>query len=161
MMTEFARWLMETGLSRWIRFTPGVIQGLQTVHILALAAVISASFLLNIRLLGIARSDDEGPHLARRYLPTVWIGVAVLALTGVMLVIGEPGLMFNATLQVKLALIVVALLLTWALGRGLKPALRLAETPPGRRRALAAGGAASILLWVLIALAGRFIAYIG
>ena len=162
MLAEFARALGGSGFSTWLRLSPYGIQTLQTIHILALAALIASAFMLDLRLLGITRSDDTAAHLRRRFLPAHWIGFAVLLLTGALLIAVEPvDLLFNTTLRIKLALIVIALLLTVLIQRGLWQETLLRHLPRGHRTLLAIGGALSLTLWTAIAACGRFIAYVG
>lgn len=162
MILEFARWLDGTEFSVWLRFARFGIQSLQTIHILALAALLGAAMLLDLRLLGVVKSGDTAAHLARRFLPLHWIGLAVLLPSGLLLIAAEPGqLIFNTVLRAKLALVVAAALLTLWTGRALRADMRLADLPRGRRSLLAALGGASLLLWLAIGTMGRFIAYIG
>lgn len=161
MLVEFARWLNGTEFSVWLRFSDYGIQALQTVHILALAAVLGAAFLLDARLLGVVKSADTAAHLARRFLPAHWIGLAVLLVSGALLIAAEPDLLFNRTLRIKLVGIVAALALTVAIGRALRIDAMLPGLSTPRRVLLAVCGGISLLLWVFIAAAGRFIAYAG
>ncbi len=162
MLRHFAIWLGDTGFSEWIRFTPGAIQWLQTIHILGLAALIGAAFLLDMRLVGAVRTPDTAAHLRRRFLPSHWAGFAVLLVSGLLLIAGEPGeLLFNTTFRWKIAGIVAALVLTLGVRAALSEDAPLSALSKNRRAVLAALGAGSLALWVAIGLAGRFIAYIG
>ncbi len=161
MLIEIARWLDGAAFSQWLRHMPGAVQILKTVHILAMAALLGSALLLNLRLMGVRRGGDTPAHLARRFLPVHWIGLAVMAASGVMLVAAEPGeLMFSQTFGVKLMLIAVALALMLALGALLRTGTPLSTLPRGRRALLFVLGLVSLLLWIAIAVAGRFIAYL-
>lgn len=160
MLFDFARALNDSDFSRWIRLTPFVVQGLQTIHILALAAVLGSAFLLDLRLLGWVRSDDTAAHLARRFMPGHWTGFIVLLLSGVLLIAGEPiELIFSDTLRIKLALAAIVIALTCVAARLLRVDARVHELPRGRRTLLAVIGGVSLVLFVLISFAGRFVAY--
>ena len=161
MLVEFARWLHGTEFSVWLRFSPYGVQGLQTVHILALAAMLGGAFLLDARLLGLVRSADSAAHLARRFLPAQWIGFAVLLLSGALLIVAEPDLLFNRTLRVKFVLLVAIVTVTAGITAALRRETKLRDMPAGRRVLLGVLGALSLLLLVAIAAAGRLIAYAG
>ena len=76
------------------------------------------------------------------------IAVVVLALTGALLIASEPGrALFRTVFWVKLGLIAVALAITAAHGR---------DHGRGVARALAL---ASLLAWIAVICAGRWIAY--
>lgn len=161
MLLDFARWLGGTEFSVWLRLGGYGVQGLQTVHILALAAVLGGAFLLDARLVGAVKSADTAAHLARRFLPAQWIGFAVLLVSGLLLITVEPDLLFNRTLRLKLMLIVVVAAVTVAIAAALRQETLLREMTRGRRMLLGGLGGLSLLLLVAIGFAGRFVAYAG
>ena len=92
------------------------------------------------------------------HLPPLGAAVVVLALTGVVLISGEPTRApFRVIFWVKLALVLVGVLLTWSL-----PAL-------ARRRGVDESGAATadlkliavatLFVWAAVIVAGRWIGY--
>src|ERR1700726_3031820 len=90
MLASFSGWLEKTPLSATIQDAGWVIPFCQTAHILCLAVVLSSVVFLDVRLLGIGPRRVTVLALAKRFLPPVWIAVALMALTGAVLVIGEP-----------------------------------------------------------------------
>jgi hypothetical protein len=159
MLASFSDWLGRTPLSTAIQDISWIIPFCQTVHILCLAVVLSSVVFLDVRLLGLGPRRIPVSALARRFLPPVWIAVALMALTGAVLVIGEPYRdLPNPVFQAKMLLLVCGLTVTsiiqtrisadpvaWDDGTAVWPA-RIA-------------GAASLLIWFSIAVCGRFIAY--
>lgn len=85
----------------------------------------------------------------------------LLALSGSLLIVAEPGRsLTNVVFGVKLLVLAAALLSNWTLERGLRADPRFWDH--GSTRAMGRGIAAlSMLLWTGVVLAGRLIAYIG
>ena len=93
-----------------------------------------------------------------RFAPWMWGGLVVMALTGSLLVIGEPiRELTTLSFWIKMALVVLAVLLTAFLGSQLKSAPHDAATPlrgPARPTAYVL-----VVLWIAIIFLGRAIAY--
>src|ERR1043166_5979492 len=109
-------WISSTRLNGTIRDTAWIIPAVQTVHILAVAVVMGSMLLLNLRVLGIIDAGEAKDVFTRRYLPWVWVSLIVLLISGIILVIGEPGRdLENPTFWTKMVLIVCAIVLTLVL----------------------------------------------
>ncbi len=160
-MLALARWLSDTSASAALREIDGLIAVLQTIHILAIAMVLSSIFMIDLRVLQITRSQTQSiADTAHRFESWIWTGFALLALSGATLIIAEPQRTLpNASFQTKIVLIVLAAATTYALRISLR---RNAEF---RSVSGKAGGAAKLLaagafiLWCAVATEGRFIAY--
>jgi uncharacterized membrane protein len=162
MLASLCAWLEKTPLSAAIQNVGWVIPISQTVHILALAVVLSSIVFLDVRLLGLGPRRVAVPALAKRFLPPVWIAVAVMAVTGAVLIIGEPRRdLLNPAFQLKMLLLVGALGLTFFIQSRITANPRAwgegAAVPAWPARVAAA---TSILIWLSIAVCGRFIAYV-
>ena len=72
-----------------IQKTLWIIPVMQTIHILSVAMVFSSVVMIELRVLGLTRSQTI-EDTARRFVPWIFGGVGVLALTGTVLIIGEP-----------------------------------------------------------------------
>jgi uncharacterized membrane protein SirB2 len=152
-------WISSTHANAVIRDTAWIIPAVQVVHILAIAVVMGSVLLLNLRVIGIISAGETNDAFTRRYLPWVWSGLAVLLISGAILIIGEPGRdLKNATFWTKMALIVCAIALTLTLER---PVLHDAGfwDRPGRRLVARVMALLSMGCWVGITLCGRWIAY--
>ncbi|MFZ1990976.1 MAG: DUF6644 family protein [Alphaproteobacteria bacterium] len=149
-------WLAQTQASQTIKEISWIIPTVQTIHILAIAAVVGSMVLLDLRVLGIAARAQSLSSVSERLLPWVWRALIVLLLTGIVMVTGEPGRsLVNSIFQIKMALVIVAAVLTFFLQRSLR-ARGAAEAAPADAKAIAA---LSLVTWVLIVFAGRWIAY--
>ena len=158
MLHEFCDWLSNTPVSMLIQNAFWVIPTVQTVHIAAIAVVMSSILMLDLRLLGVVGRTRPVAQVADRFIPWVWSAVVVLLLSGVLLIIGEPGReLLSEVFWLKMSLLVCALVLTGVIQHVLRGGGSFWE----RRRAIAAGAAiASLVLWTAILASGRWIAYV-
>jgi uncharacterized membrane protein SirB2 len=158
-LTGFSKWLAATSLSHTIQTVTWIIPTLQTIHILCVAIVFSSAVLVDLRIFRLFERDEPLREVARRFLPPIWPVLLILLATGSLLIIGEPRRsLVNTTFYLKMALLLVAILLTATLQR-------LVLASPGgfedRSRQMAGRALAtlSILVWCGILFAGRWIAY--
>lgn len=159
-MIEFAEWLQSTALSVTIQSVSWVIPLLQSIHILTIAIVFVSMLVVALRVLGRMRTDQTFEEVWARFGPRVWIGLVVMAVTGLLLVIGEPVREFTSTsFWLKMALIVVAIASASTFARSLcasAHALPAGGEFSGSAKAAAVG---VLLLWIAIIFLGRAIAY--
>lgn len=132
---------------------PGLPPIVQTVHLLGIAVIMSSVVLLDLRILGLALPSQQVPELARRVMPWVWWTLPVMLLSGLPFVIARPQRYFtNPVFGVKFALLLPAVALAAALH------VLTVRKPDYRGTKLIA--AISLLLWIGVVLAGRWIAYV-
>jgi hypothetical protein len=157
---EFSKWLAATEVSHVIQTTTWIIPTLQTIHILSVAAVFSAAILVDLRIWRLIERDEPLPEMARRFLPTIWPVLVILLVTGSLLIIGEPRRsLLNSTFYLKMALLVVAILLTIGLQRSISSSPNSWDRDRWRRIVGRFAATVSILVWCGILFAGRWIAY--
>jgi hypothetical protein len=157
-LLAFSKWLGATALSHAIQTERWVIPTLQTIHILGVAVVFSSVILVDLRALRILQRDLPLADVARRFLPPLPLLLLLLLVTGSLLIIGEPRrALLNETFYLKLAMIVIALLLTGAVGRAFTSGFLDRGAWQKRTGQLAA--ALSAFAWCGVLFAGRWIAY--
>ena len=88
-MQGFARWLEGTSASEFVQKTLWLIPLMQTIHIICVALVFSSVVMIESRILGYTRSQTVA-ETAHRFVPWIFVSVVVMALTGAVLIIGEP-----------------------------------------------------------------------
>ena len=131
---------------------PGLPPIVQTVHLLGIAVIMSSVVLLDLRILGLALPSQDVQELARRVMPWVWWTLPVMLLSGSMFVFARPRRYFtNPVFGLKFALLLPAIALAAVLH------FVSVRKPDDWRTKLVA--ALSLLLWVGVVLAGRWIAY--
>ncbi len=113
-LRTFSDWLAQTGLSEVIQNVSWIIPTVQTIHIVSVAIVISATFLVSLRVLGVFDRAEALAALSNRFLPWVWYALVVLLVTGSLLIIGEPGRsLLNPAFAAKMLMLLVVAALTW------------------------------------------------
>jgi hypothetical protein len=158
----FAEWLSNTALSQLIQNTSWVIPGVQSIHILSIALVMSSAIMLLLRVLGVVMRDLPTAQVAQRFLPWIWYPLIVLLVSGAILIVGEPQRsLTNSVFQLKMVLLVAAIACTLTLQRPLRTDAMFWENTAGARAAGKLIAVASLGLWSAIIFAGRWIAYAG
>jgi hypothetical protein len=158
-LTGFSKWLAATSLSHTIQTVTWIIPTLQTIHILCVAIVFSSAVLVDLRIFRLFERDEPLREVTRRFLPPIWPVLLILLVTGSLLIIGEPRRsLVNTTFYLKMALLLVAILLTATLQRMVLASPGVFEDR-SRQMAGRALATVSILVWCGILFAGRWIAY--
>ncbi len=156
----FCNWLEATPASQTIQTIGWIIPAVQTVHILAVAAVVTAALMLDLRLLGLRAIEQPLATVARRFLPLIWWPLPVLLASGAVLIIAEPARSLqNPVFILKMGLLLAATSVTLACQLPLRRKPEFWELSRARKRAARLIALASLPLWVAIICAGRWIAY--
>jgi magnesium-transporting ATPase (P-type) len=158
---EFCDWLSRTSVSVAFQSANWFVPTVQTVHIIAIAILLTSVYLMSFRLIGITRGGQSLAVLTAKSTPWVWTALCVLLGTGVLLTITEPAReLLNWAFRVKM-LMVVALA-----GILLVVQIRTRRSPeywresPARRLAARAIGIVAVIIGAAIVTAGRWIAYV-
>lgn len=160
-LRTFGDWLATTGLSETIQNVSWIIPTLQTVHIVSVAAVITAIFMIDLRILGVFAPSQSLAALYGRFSGWVWYALVVLLVTGTLLIIAEPGRsLTNPAFFAKMIMLAIVAGLTWVVQRPLRTDAGYWEGSDSRRLALKTIALASLVLWTLVVFAGRWIAYV-
>ena len=164
MLSSVATWVSDSQgreLANWLLTNvPGLPPILQTVHLLSIAAIMGSIVMVDLRVLGLAVPSQNLDEMVRRLGAWTWCGVAGVASSGIWFVLARPNRYFtNPVFQIKFSLLIPAIIVTVFFYR---QALR----EPGywhrsARREMAAKILAlvSLLLWLGVVMAGRWIAY--
>jgi len=157
---QFAEWLQATPLSVTIQSITWIIPLLQSIHIVMIGVVFVSSLMLSLRVLGRVRPEEPFPTVWHRFAPWMWTGLTIMALTGIVLILGEPVREFFAlSFWVKMALIAVAIAAVTVLHHTLAPVASggpaLPQFSPGAKTI----AIATIVLWLGVIFLGRAIAY--
>lgn len=147
-------WLTSTWLSQLIQTTSWAIPAIQVVHILSLATLFAVALSLALRVSGRGLRAESLASLAGRFVPTIWVCLAVLFVSGALLIIAEPfRTITNPVFYLKMSLLVVAIALTLWLAAVAR------RQPEATRPIHIAAATLSMLIWAGIMIAGRYIAY--
>jgi hypothetical protein len=161
MLMTWAEWLRDTALAQKIQESAVAFPWLECVHVVAIALVLGVIMIVDLRLLNVASRSYRVTRLMRTLLPLTWAAFAVALVTGSLLFLSQPTkYLLTVPFQIKMGLLALA---------GLNMAIfhvwtqrgiavwddGVAAIPLSARLA----GLISIILWVGIAFAGRFIGF--
>jgi hypothetical protein len=125
----------------------------QVVHIVGIVLLLTAVLLVGLRLLGLGLREQTLAEVEKLARPFLWLGLAATVISGSLFFISTAVIYATKTaLQIKLVLLVLAILLQFGLIR------RLVANPASRAVATA-GAVASLTLWLGVGLAGRAIGF--
>jgi len=154
-MLELARQLGTSGLSQAIQSTLWLTPLLQAIHILMIGIVFISVLMVVLRILGRYRADEPFTAIWQRFAPWMWWALAVMAATGLVLIIGEPLREASAlSFWLKMALILVGVLSVLGLRRA-AAGFTGTSMPFGTRLA----ATVVLVVWIAIIYLGRSIAY--
>jgi hypothetical protein len=157
-MHPFFAWLEATYLSTWIRESTSVwaFPAILSLHTIGMGFAAGLNAAVDLRILGVA---PFVPLLElRRFLPVMWIGFWMSAISGVLLLIAYPTKAFtNPVFYIKLTFIALALVGLRFMGRFVFGDASLDLKPATRTCRLLA--IASLVCWTGAITAGRLLAY--
>lgn len=130
---------------------------IQAVHLLAISAIMGSIVLVDLRILGLALTGQRVADLTRRLMPWTWWALPFLFVSGIFFVLARPQrYAVNPVFAVKFVLLALAIVVTLAIHT-------IARRNPSYWDAGPVGklvAAVSLLLWVGVVFAGRWIAYV-
>jgi hypothetical protein len=152
--------LANSRLTDFLASSSWIVPLMQTIHILGICMVMSASFLMSLRTLGLFAPNQPIASIAGRFLPWLWWALPILLSTGGLLILAEPKReLLNPTFRIKVVLVLIATVTTAIFQKRL---IR-ADHAQGRAGARNIGNktmaAMSLFVWIAVLVAGRMIAY--
>jgi hypothetical protein len=158
-LIRFCAWLEGTSVSETIQGEAWIVPAVQTIHILAIAILMASALMIALHALGLTGVEQSTHRVSARFLPCIWWALLTLFASGLVMIIGEPARsLANWVFQLKMSLLVVAIIVTCLYQSRVK-------REPGREDSAIWSGTAkalatlSLLLWIGIVVAGRWIAY--
>lgn len=160
-MYDFAVWLGKTSFSIKLGEAIWIIPILQSIHILAVAMVLSSVLMIDLRLFGLTTAYSVR-QIMDRFMPFLWTGLVILAATGIIQITAEPKRTLNANpaFYLKMAMLLVAVGVTIGFQAYIRRNAADLENRAKRITLLQLAAIATLVLWIAIAVAGRWIAYV-
>lgn len=156
-MSDVAFWLSDSGISYWIVTHFWTTAILQVIHILAISTAFGAVLMVNLRIFGMAGTERTIAQTERRYVRWIWWSLLVLLLSGIGLILSDSVRnLLNAVFWIKMGLVVIAVLTSLAFHGRLMRRLAGGGTISAGTKTVSL---AIVLLWCLIMVCGRWIAY--
>ena len=156
---EFLSTIEHSAFFTWVREDSSIwaYPGIRFMHTVGLAIVVGLSTMINLRVLGFARTLPMAP--LERYFPIIWAGFWINAMSGTILLAADlSARLTNPAFGVMMVLIALAVvnlvLMRSAVFRD--PSLSASVSRRGKRLA-----AVSLLLWFGALTAGRLMALLG
>jgi uncharacterized membrane protein len=166
MLEGFTAWLEQSDLTATFSDTTRtatwlIIPTSQSIHLVCVAVVMISVALINLRLLGIAGNRQGFAQLTAHLMPWVWTALIVLAITGTIQTIAEPGReLLNIGFRTKMVMIAITVAIMMVYESTIKKDPRYWDHSAKRRRYGRILAAVSLVLWLGIVVAGRLIAYV-
>jgi len=152
--------LSQSPLSLAMATSPWVVPTMQSIHIVSIAVIFISVLVTALRVIGVSWGGVSVRTTAARFAPWAWTALAVLAVSGIVLILAEPVRELMAiSFWVKMALLVIAIVISVRFLRAVRgneafAAVDAPVDPTMRRNAII-----TIAIWVAIIFMGRFIAY--
>ena len=164
-LADVARALAASPINKLVLYLLGEVPGfpplVQTVHLLSISAIMGSVVLIDLRVLGLALPSQSTTELVRRLMPWTWWALPALAVSGLVFVCARPArYLSNPVFGLKFAMLAPAIVLAVVFQRGNAKDPCFWEQSRGRRASARTIAAFSLLLWIGVAMAGRWIAYV-
>ena len=156
----FCQWLAGTGPSIALHESLYMYPLVESVHVLTLCLFVGMSVLLDLRLLGVTLRRVPASEVIARLVPWMTAGFVVMLTTGVLLFYAIPVRSYqNIFFRLKMIMLVLAGVNAWVFHANVHRRVAdwdVAAKPP---RAARLAGIVSLVLWAVIVVSGRMIAY--
>jgi len=140
---------------------PGFPPIIQTVHILGIAVVMGSIVLLDLRILGLAVPSQKISEMTNRLMPWLWWALASNLVSGAFFLFGRPLRYFNNPIfGWKVSFLIPAVLLALFFHIMSSKQDGYWELNSSRLWSARAIALLSLFLWIMVAMAGRWIAYV-
>ena len=152
-------WLQHLGFATHIRESEWLFPTIETVHVFCVVLVVGSIMLVDLRLLGLGNNDRAFTELAQEMLPWTWSMFIVAAVAG-LLMFSSKAVTYYGNVPFRLKIVCLALAGMNMAAFHLIGMRKVTDwdrgTPPFRARL---AGAASLVLWLMIVAAGRWIGF--
>src|SRR4051812_37756564 len=159
-LLPFCEWLAETPGSIALHESLFMYPLVESAHVLTLCVFVGLAAAMDLRLLGYAFAQVPMTEVKKRLGPWITAGFVIMVITGVLLFYAIPVRSYqNIFFRIKLVMLVLAGLNAFVFHTNVDRRIAVWDLstvpPPAARRA----GAASLVLWAIIIVCGRMIAY--
>lgn len=139
---------------------PGLPPIVQSFHIFGIAVVMGSIVMINLRFLGVAVPSQNISEMVRRLMPWTWWALLLNAATGSVFVVARPlRYFYNPIFGWKFTFLLPAIALAIVVHRLSLSEQGFWERSRGRQVAGRLIAGVSLVLWISVVLAGRWIAY--
>jgi hypothetical protein len=155
-LLPFIQWCEGSTIGNAIRTSPWAFAVIESVHLLALAAIGGSVLVVDLRLLGLGLRDQPVNRIARDAFPWLVGSLAVMLVTGVALFLSEAVKCYYSTaFWVKMTSLLLAMIFTFTVRRK----VALADAGDVRPIWLKVVAIVSLMLWFGVGAGGRWIGF--
>ena len=159
-LLPFCQWLAGTPGSIALHESVYIYPLVESVHVLTLCVFLGLAVMFDLRLLGVTLTTVPMTQLKQQIGPWMTGGFIVMIITGVMLFGAVPVRSYQSIwFRTKVVALVLAGVNAFVFHRTVDRRIEEWDTDPVPPRAARLAGARSLLLWTVIVVAGRMIAY--
>jgi len=155
-MTDLLASLEASAFSTWLRESPSVwaYPTVLTLHTLGLGVLVGANWMVDLRILGVARAVPIG--ILSRAFPIMWAGFWLNAISGVLLLVADPTKGLIPIFLWKLGVIAVGVAFILLLKRKVYGRGAEMDSASVGVKTMAA---LSLVIWIAAIATGRWMAY--
>jgi hypothetical protein len=160
-LKQFAEWLSTTFLSVAIQnHNAWVIPAIQSIHIAGIGVVLGSAFMIYLRILGWAGTDQTLRQTSARFFPWLTYGLWLMLFTGILMVVGEPVReLVTFSFWAKMILVAASVVVAVNFQRSLRKREQYWEETLSHSGSIRGLAILTFLIWVCIIILGRLIAY--
>jgi hypothetical protein len=161
-LKQFAEWLSTTFLSVFLQnHNSWAIPAIQSIHIAGIAIVLGSVFMIDLRLLGWAGTDQTLRQTTNRFGPWLMGALWLMLATGVLMVVGEPVReLITFSFWLKMFLVAVGTAIAAVFLRAVqRHGQQWEENQSDRSSGVKWLAVVTFFIWAFIIVLGRLIAY--
>jgi hypothetical protein len=159
-LLPFCQWLAETRGSIALHESLYMYPLVESAHVLTLCLFLGMAVMLDLRLLGVALRRVPMTEITGRLGPWMVAGFVVMVITGGLLFYAIPVRSYQSIwFRIKVVMLLLAGLNAWVFHTTVHRRVAEWDRDPVTPFAAKRAGAASLVLWAIIVVAGRMIAY--
>jgi hypothetical protein len=157
---ELCQWIAETRVGRGILESVWVFPIVEGLHLMGIALSVGVLCWLDLRLIGIALTDQPISKVWKQVMPVAVFGFSLMFVTGGLLFWAEAITAYNSVhFWIKLGLILMAGLNALYFERVTRRGIAAWDTSPVPPLKARIAGFASLILWTAVIITGRTMAY--
>ncbi|MGH9144785.1 MAG: DUF6644 family protein [Vicinamibacterales bacterium] len=159
-LLPFCQWLADTSGSIALHESLYMYPLVESTHVLTLCLFLGMAIMFDLRLLGLTLTRVPITEMKRRLGPWMLIGFVVMVATGALLFYAIPVRSYQSIFfRTKIVALLLAGLNAFVFHSTIDRRVAEWDLDPVPPRAARRAGATSLVLWAVIVVAGRMIAY--
>jgi hypothetical protein len=159
-LLPFCQWLAETPGSIALHESLFMYPLVESAHVLTLCLFLGMAIMFDLRLLGLTLTSVPITEFKKRLGPWMIAGFTLMVITGLLLFYAIPVRSYQSLwFRIKVIALILAGLNAFVFHSGIDRRVAEWDLSPNPPRAARRAGLTSLLLWAIIVVAGRMIAY--